>query len=98
MLDEGFSCLVCGARVEKLGYTARDHCPHCLHSLHVDVNPGDRQSECAGVLEPTGVELNKKGRQILYRCKKCGTKKKNITAQDDNEDLIIKLIVERAWS
>ncbi|MDR1754848.1 MAG: RNHCP domain-containing protein [Eubacterium sp.] len=91
MLDERFTCLICGAKIEKLGYTARDHCPNCLSSLHVDINPGDRAENCGGILEPIGIELNKKGCQIIYKCKKCGIKKKNIAAKDDNKDLIIEL-------
>ena len=37
MIDENFICEVCGKEVKKLGYTARNHCPHCLCSKHVDV-------------------------------------------------------------
>lgn len=91
MRDENFTCAVCGKSVKKLGYTARDHCPHCLSSLHVDNFPGDRKSECKGVLEPIGIERNKKGVQIVYRCTVCGQIKKNIAADDDNSELIIEL-------
>ena len=41
-IDEEFICENCGKKVKKLGYTCRNHCPYCLHSKHVDVNPGDR--------------------------------------------------------
>ena len=41
--DEEFICENCGKKVEKLGYTSRDHCPHCLCSKHVDCFPGDRK-------------------------------------------------------
>lgn len=91
MKDENFICEVCGREVKKLNYTARDHCPHCLCSLHVDVFPGDRACECHGVLRPIGIEKNKKGMQIVYRCEKCGAIKKNIVAADDDMDMIIKL-------
>ena len=40
--DNGFICAHCGKEVEPLGYTSRNHCPFCLWSLHVDINPGDR--------------------------------------------------------
>ena len=36
MIDEAFTCVVCNKKVEPLSYTARDHCPNCLCSLHVD--------------------------------------------------------------
>ena len=95
-IDEEFLCDNCGSKVEKLGYTSRDHCPKCLYSKHVDINPGDRLEECHGALEPVSVELNsKKGYVIIYRCKKCGKTRKNKAAEDDNIDLIIKLSAEQ---
>ena len=61
-------------------------------SKHVDKNPGDREEECHGILEPVGLEINnKKGYVIVFRCKKCGAIRKNKAAKDDNMDLIIKL-------
>ena len=91
MIDERFICAVCGAEVEPLGYTARDHCPYCLCSLHLDINPGDRQCGCGGVLRPVGVEKAKKGYKLLYICEKCGARKKNIAAKDDDMDRLIEL-------
>ncbi len=46
--DQGFVCAHCGQTVEPLGYTSRNHCPHCLYSLHVDIHPGDRQNPLPG--------------------------------------------------
>ena len=92
MRDEDFICEHCMKNVEKLNYTARDHCPYCLYSKHVDINPGDRQEECHGLLEPIGLEMsNKKGYVIIFKCKKCGAIRKNKAAEDDNMDLLIKL-------
>ena len=94
MIDEEFTCYNCGKEVKPLGYTARDHCPNCLHSLHLDINPGDRASDCKGHLIPIGIEKNKKrGYKILYKCEKCGINTKNIMATDDNMEQIIKLSV-----
>lgn len=91
-IDEEFICHNCGQKVEKLGYTCRNHCPSCLHSKHVDINPGDRAETCQGILEPVSVEINsKKGYVIVFRCKKCGAIRKNKAAEDDDMDLIIKL-------
>lgn len=92
MRDENFKCNVCGAEVKMLEYTARDHCPNCLSSKHVDINPGDRACECLGVLEAIGIEKGKKDTlKIVYKCKKCGIIKRNKAAIDDNYDLILKL-------
>ena len=91
-LDEGFICENCHQKVEPLHYSSRDHCPYCLYSKHVDINPGDRQEQCHGLLEPISVELDsKKGYVIIFKCKKCGMIRKNKAAEDDNMDLIIKL-------
>ena len=94
MIDEGFNCLNCGKSVTPLGYTARDHCPNCLYSMHVDINPGDRKETCHGLLQPIGIEKSKKDKyKIIYKCTKCNKIIKNITAIDDNTDEIIKLSV-----
>lgn len=94
MIDESFICYNCGFEVKPLGYTARDHCPNCLHSLHLDIYPGDRKSTCHGHLIPTGIEKGKKTSfKILYKCEKCGYEIKNIDAMDDNMEMIIKLSV-----
>ena len=91
-IDEEFVCENCGKKVSKLGYSCRNHCPYCLYSKHVDVNPGDRAETCHGLLEPIGVDLqNKKGYVIIYKCQKCGAIRKNVSARDDDMRKIIKL-------
>ena len=91
--DESFNCKNCGKKVEKLIYTSRDHCNYCLHSIHIDIEPGDRLNECKGLLVPVNVvETSKKGKVIIYRCSKCGSEIKNIVANDDCEDEIFKVI------
>ena len=89
MIDEEFICENCGEKVSKLEYSARDHCPFCLYSKHVDINPGDRSNECQGLLEPVGIEKFKDTYKILYKCLKCGQSHKNIMARDDNYDKIL---------
>ena len=91
MRDEKFICENCGEEVLPLGYTARDHCPYCLCSKHVDINPGDRSNTCKGLLEPVGIEKFKDSYKIVYKCMRCGEAHKNIMAKDDNMDLIIEL-------
>lgn len=91
-IDEEFICENCGKEVKKLGYSCRNHCPYCLHSKHVDINPGDRAEQCKGILEPVSVETDsKKGYIIIFKCKKCGKIRRNKFAKDDNMDLIIEL-------
>jgi len=91
-IDESFICENCNKEVKPLGYSCRNHCPYCLFSKHVDKNPGDREEECHGKLEPIKVEINsKKGYVIIHRCQKCGEIRRNVVANDDNIDLVIKL-------
>ena len=91
--DESFVCKHCGKKVEKLNYTSRDHCNFCLFSLHVDITPGDRANNCKGELVPINVEeTSKKGKVIIYKCKKCGSTVRNIVASDDSKEEIYKII------
>lgn len=96
--NESFTCANCGMEVEPTKHdTPRNHCPFCLHSLHVDVNPGDRANKCMGLLRPIGVETSgRKGYIIIYRCERCGefTRAKaalKSTVQPDDFDMIIEL-------
>lgn len=95
--DSGFICKNCGKDVEPLGYTSRNHCPFCLCSLHVDINPGDRLNECGGILRPIQVlPDSKRGYVIVHRCERCGVTVKNRAAheakiQPDDTELLIKL-------
>ena len=90
--DNSFICVNCGKSVEKLEYTSRNHCPYCLHSLHVDIIPGDRANSCKGVLEPIGVENNsKKGYVIVFKCKKCHAITRNKSANDDDFDVMLEI-------
>ena len=90
-LDEGFICENCQKEVKPLGYTSRDHCPYCLYSKHVDINPGDRENTCQGLLKPVGIEKYKDTYKIIYKCEKCKQEHKNIIAKDDDMEKIIEI-------
>jgi DNA-directed RNA polymerase subunit M/transcription elongation factor TFIIS len=90
--NTGFVCENCGGEVlpVKTGY--RNHCPRCLHSKHVDNEPGDRRSECGGLMAPKSAKLTSgKGIQILHKCKACGFTRYNMAAEDDDYDLLLEL-------
>ena len=91
MIDEEFICEKCNKKVNKLNYSARDHCPYCLYSKHVDINPGDRLNNCLGLLKPIDIEKYKNTFKIIYQCEKCGELHKNIIAQDDSYDEILRI-------
>ncbi|WP_420594633.1 RNHCP domain-containing protein [Deinococcus sp.] len=83
--NTAFTCAHCGLEVQPLtNGSVRNHCPGCLHSLHLDVFPGDRASDCGGLLQPVGVEQHsKKGWMIVHRCQRCGHDGRNKAALDD---------------
>lgn len=91
MIDEAFTCENCGKDVEPLKYSARDHCPYCLCSKHVDINPGDRANSCKGILDPISLEKFKDTYKIIYKCRSCKQEHKNVIAKDDDMDMIIKI-------
>ena len=71
--DSGFICVHCKKEVLPMEKSSRNHCPFCLWSLHVDINPGDRANECRGELEPISATPDpKKGYVITHKCTKCG--------------------------
>ena len=55
--NDTFTCKVCGrvCTPQNAGSDHRNHCPNCLSSLHVDEEPGDRASDCGGIMEPVAV-------------------------------------------
>jgi len=86
---EDFVCEKCGTSVEGSGYT--NHCPKCLWSKHVDVNPGDRMSICGGEMKPEEVESKKGEYVITHKCQKCGHVKKNKISPDDDFKKVIEI-------
>lgn len=84
---DSFTCKNCGwlCVSEGAGSNHRNHCPNCLYSLHLDVEPGDRDSDCHGKMEPIGVWVRKGGEwAIVHHCTVCGKIGSNRIAADDN--------------
>lgn len=69
-VKEDFVCGHCGAAVVGNGYT--NHCPKCLWSKHVDINPGDRAEDCGGLMAPLEVEMQGGEYVITHKCEDCG--------------------------
>lgn len=87
---ENFVCTNCGFFVVGDGYT--NHCPQCLWSKHVDINPGDRQQPCHGLMEPVGVCIKNGKLMIVHRCTACGFFTKNKISKNDNWDVILEYV------
>ena len=74
------------------GTIHRNHCPHCLWSLHVDLKTGDRRSSCRGPMEPIAIGIQPNGEwSIVHRCTRCGMIRMNRIAGDDNEVLLVSM-------
>jgi DNA-directed RNA polymerase subunit RPC12/RpoP len=90
----GFTCLHCRRSVDasSFGTRHRNHCPYCLHSRHVDEEPGDRRSPCRASMRPVALEVRRDGEwAILHRCDGCGTLRANRIAGDDHELALLSL-------
>ena len=86
---EDFTCDKCSALIVGNGYT--NHCPECLHSKHVDVFPGDRASDCGGLMEPIEVTQEKDSYVLTHTCTTCAYTKKNKLATNDNMETVVNL-------
>ena len=93
---EAFICDHCGLAVSGLapGTEHRNHCPHCLWSMHVDIQPGDRRCGCRGPMEPLAIWVKPGGEwAIIHRCRRCAAMRANRIAGDDSELVLISLAV-----
>ncbi len=86
---EDFICEHCGAQVVGNGYT--NHCPNCLWSKHVDVDPGDRAANCGGMMEPIALEGSTPNYRIVHKCEKCGLVRRVDSSPSDNPESILAL-------
>lgn len=86
---ENFTCLHCATPVRGTGYT--NHCPRCLWSRHVDINPGDRAATCGAAMEPVGALAEGSEIVLVQRCVACGHLRRNRSAADDDRDAVLAL-------
>ena len=86
---EDFICEHCGQEVKGNGYT--NHCPNCLYSKHVDINPGDRAEDCGGLMTPVELEQKDGKYIIVHKCQKCGFIRRNKVCEEDNFEEVLKL-------
>ncbi|MDR1425556.1 MAG: RNHCP domain-containing protein [Rickettsiales bacterium] len=87
---EDFICENCGRFVRGNGFT--NHCPDCLFSKHVDINPGDRACSCCGLMRPVSLECKNGNFVVVHECLRCHFRRNNRVLETDNiEELIRKL-------
>jgi len=98
--DESFQCQFCGLAVKAHGRTARNHCPSCLTSKHVDNIPGDRQASCGGLMPTQRIESQKGEFYLVQQCERCGHVRRNRAILDgetsDNWEMITRLTARDA--
>lgn len=82
---ENFTCERCEEKVTGNGYT--NHCPSCLWSKHVDVNPGDRAEDCQGLMKPVAF-FNERRPVLMHQCEVCGKEKRNKVARHDKIEVL----------
>jgi len=77
--NDPFDCLHCGFEVRPVDRgPVRNHCPRCLRSRHVDGPvPGDRSSDCGGLMDPGGYERSGDLLIVTHRCRQCGHERRN---------------------
>ncbi|MBW7875304.1 MAG: RNHCP domain-containing protein [Candidatus Cloacimonetes bacterium] len=93
-INETFDCGYCGHRVIPHQHgSCRNHCPSCLYSRHLDINPGDRSSDCGGLM-PAVKAIIKQMDQVtlIHRCNQCGIEKSNRSAPDDDFEKILEIM------
>ncbi|MGN1063191.1 MAG: RNHCP domain-containing protein [Alphaproteobacteria bacterium] len=90
---EDFTCEVCGTFVQGNGYT--NHCPQCLSSKHVDINPGDRACSCQGIMPAVSLETKGGKQYIMHQCRICGHTRRNKVSEQDNFQAILALSTGR---
>ena len=86
---EDFTCEHCEYIVSGSGYT--NHCPKCLYSKHVDINPGDRAHKCNGAMKPIAALYSNGVYTIQQECEVCGTKARIKAKENDDVTLLIEL-------
>jgi len=91
---EDFVCEHCNNPVKGNGFT--NHCPKCIWGKHVDINPGDRKSECGGMMEPIRVEKKGPKFHVVHKCIKCGLLKQNVVSPEDDFDVLVTIAKKSA--
>ncbi|SEK98796.1 RNHCP domain-containing protein [Nonomuraea pusilla] len=91
-----FPCVRCGLTVTASGPdgTPRNHCPSCLHSLHVLDAVEGGPSECRSRMAPISIAVLRTGDwMVIHRCARCGELTSNPICPDDNQLILMRMAV-----
>ncbi|MFB4315059.1 RNHCP domain-containing protein [Actinomadura sp. 21ATH] len=92
---ETFRCARCGLSVPARSPEGarRDHCPGCLHSLHLRDRDGG-PSECRSGMAPISIAVPRDGDwTIVHRCGRCGVLASSPVRADDNRLILMRMAV-----
>lgn len=93
---ETFGCVRCGltATAYAPDGARRDHCPSCLHSLHVDDHVAGGASSCRSRMTPIAIAVPRAGGWMLvHRCAACAELTASQVRGDDNRLVLMRLAV-----
>ncbi|GAA4135170.1 RNHCP domain-containing protein [Actinomadura keratinilytica] len=91
-----FTCVRCGltASASAPDGARRNHCPTCLHSLHVLDRAGGGPSRCRSRMAPIAIAVLRDGDwMLIHRCAGCGELTSNPVRQDDNRLILMRMAV-----
>jgi DNA-directed RNA polymerase subunit RPC12/RpoP len=95
-LIDTFVCERCGLTVSASapGGGRRDHCPTCLHSLHVLDRVQGGASECRSRMVPISIAVLRNGDwMLIHRCSRCGELTSSPVCEDDNQLILLRMAV-----
>ncbi len=72
--DDTFTCKVCGRLVIPAGASSdhRNHCPNCLSSQHLEIEPGDRKVRLRRNHGTRAVWVRRSGEwAVIHRSRRC---------------------------
>lgn len=91
--QQPFVCANCGKTVMPLKMGVRNHCPHCLYSLHLDIFPNDNANSCHGLMQAVATLQNEDNEMLLlHKCLNCGKTSRSLVMLDDNYEEILKIL------
>ncbi|MDX6743937.1 RNHCP domain-containing protein [Actinocorallia sp. A-T 12471] len=90
-----FDCARCGltATTYAADGRRRNHCPSCLHSLHVQDASGG-VSACRSRMSPISIAVLRDGDwRIIHRCVRCDELTSSPVSPDDNQLILLRMAV-----
>ncbi|WP_327241513.1 RNHCP domain-containing protein [Streptomyces sp. NBC_01320] len=96
VLTGTFACAWCGLTVSAVAGdgTRRNHCPSCLHSLHVLDHIEGGASDCQGRMSPISIAVLRTGDwMVIHRCVRCDGLTSTPICADDNQLILMRMAV-----